>query len=39
MTATQTSFPVVPSLFKFARHGQSGAWVSELMADYYKDQR
>jgi hypothetical protein len=31
MTATQASFPVVPSLFKFARHGQSGAWVSELM--------
>jgi hypothetical protein len=31
MTATQTSFPVAPSLFKFAQHGQSGAWVSELM--------
>ncbi|MCI0620963.1 MAG: DUF1501 domain-containing protein [Acidobacteria bacterium] len=31
MTATQDSFPVVPSLFKFAQHGQSGAWVSELM--------
>ncbi len=31
MTATQTSFPVAPSLFKFARHGDSGAWVSELM--------
>jgi hypothetical protein len=31
MTATQTSFPVAPSLFKFARHGQSGAWVSELL--------
>ena len=31
MTATQTSFPVAPSLFKFAQHGQAGAWVSELM--------
>jgi hypothetical protein len=31
MTATQTSFPVAPSLFKFAQHGQSRAWVSELM--------
>ena len=31
MTATQTSFPVAPSLFKFAQHGHSGAWVSELM--------
>ena len=31
MTATQSSFPVVNSLYKFAQHGQSGAWVSELM--------
>jgi hypothetical protein len=31
MTATQDRFPVVPSLFKFAQQGQSGAWVSELM--------
>ena len=31
MTAAQTSFPVAPSLFKFAQHGNSGAWVSELM--------
>jgi Protein of unknown function (DUF1501) len=31
MTATQSSFPVAPSLFQFAQHGQSGAWVSELM--------
>ncbi|MDQ1471918.1 MAG: hypothetical protein QOJ99_3398 [Bryobacterales bacterium] len=31
MTATQTSFPVAPSLFNFAQHGQSAAWVSELM--------
>jgi hypothetical protein len=31
MTATQTSFPVAPSIFNFAQHGKSGAWVSELM--------
>ena len=31
MTATQASFPVAPSKFRFARHGQSGAWVSELL--------
>jgi hypothetical protein len=31
MTATQTKFPVAPSIFKFAQHGQTGTWVSELM--------
>jgi hypothetical protein len=31
MTATQASFPVAPSKFRFAQHGQSGAWVSELL--------
>jgi hypothetical protein len=31
MTSGQSSFPVAPSKFKFARHGKSGAWVSELM--------
>jgi hypothetical protein len=31
MSATQLSFPIVPSKFKFAQHGQSAAWVSELM--------
>ena len=31
MTATQSKFPVAPSRFKFAQHGKSGAWVSELM--------
>jgi hypothetical protein len=31
MSATQSSFPVVPSKFAFAQHGKSGAWVSELM--------
>jgi hypothetical protein len=36
MTATQTSFPVAPSIFKFAQHGQSGAWVSDLMPNFAK---
>ena len=31
MTATQSSFPVAPSMFKFARHGNSQAWVSDLL--------
>jgi hypothetical protein len=31
MSATQSSFPLVPSKYKLARHGQSGAWVSELL--------
>ena len=31
MTSGQKAFPVAPSIFKFAQHGQSGAWFSELM--------
>ncbi len=31
MTSTQTSFPIAPTKFKFAQHGQSGAWLSELL--------
>ncbi len=31
MTATQSSFPVVDSQFTFARHGNSEAWVSNLL--------
>jgi len=31
MTSGQTSFPVAASLFRFEQHGNSGAWVSELM--------
>ncbi|HKB39789.1 MAG TPA: DUF1501 domain-containing protein [Gemmataceae bacterium] len=31
MTATQERFPIAPSLFRFARHGKSKAWVSELL--------
>ncbi len=30
MTSGQSKFPLVGSYFKFAQHGQSGAWVSEL---------
>ncbi len=31
MTSGQSAFPCVKSLFKFKQHGQSGAWVSELL--------
>lgn len=31
MTSGQARFPVAPSVFKFARHGKSGAWLSELL--------
>jgi hypothetical protein len=31
MTSNQTRFPLAPSKFRFARHGQNGTWVSELL--------
>ncbi|HEV7403608.1 MAG TPA: DUF1501 domain-containing protein [Chthoniobacteraceae bacterium] len=31
MTSGQARFPVAPSIFKFAQHGQSGMWLSELI--------
>jgi Protein of unknown function (DUF1501) len=31
MTSGQKNFPVAPSIFKFAQHGKSGAWMSELL--------
>jgi hypothetical protein len=31
MTATQAKFPVLQSGFKFAQHGKTGTWVSELL--------
>ena len=31
MSATQSKFPVVPSKYSFAKHGQSGSEVSELL--------
>jgi hypothetical protein len=31
MTSGQKTFPVVASIFRFARHGRCGAWISELL--------
>src|SRR5262245_27036504 len=31
MSASQSSFPIVPSGYKFRQHGESGAWVSEML--------
>src|SRR2546423_3316503 len=31
MTSGQARFPIAPSKYKFARHGKSGMWVSELL--------
>jgi hypothetical protein len=31
MTSRQASFPVAPSRFRFGRHGESGAWFSDLL--------
>lgn len=31
MTATQSTFPIAPSMFQFQQHGESGAWISELL--------
>jgi hypothetical protein len=31
MSATQSSFPIVPSKFSFSQYGASGAWMSELI--------
>lgn len=31
MTSGQKNFPVAPTIFKYARHGKSGAWLSELL--------
>ncbi len=36
MTSGQTRFPIAPSVFKFAQHGKSGAWISELMPNVAK---
>ncbi len=33
MTSGQARFPIAPSVFKFLQHGQSGAWVSELLPE------
>lgn len=31
MTSGQSTFPVAPSIFEFAQHGESGMWMSELV--------
>lgn len=31
MTATQDRFPIAASRFRFAQHGESGTWLSELL--------
>ena len=31
MTSGQSRFPIAPSIYKFAPHGQCGTWVSELL--------
>jgi len=31
MTSGQARFPIAPTKFKFAQHGQAGTWVSELL--------
>ena len=31
MTAGQSRFPIAPSVFEFSQHGQSGAWISEIL--------
>jgi hypothetical protein len=31
MTSGQAKFPIAPSIFNFAQHGDSGMWLSELM--------
>jgi hypothetical protein len=30
MTASQTRFPIAPSIFQFKQHGKAGHWVSDL---------
>jgi hypothetical protein len=36
MSAQQSSIPLAGSAFKFAQHGQSGAWLSELLPHHAK---
>jgi hypothetical protein len=31
MTSGQKRFPIAPSMFQFRQHGESGAWLSELL--------
>ena len=36
MTSGQKRFPIAPSMFKFAQHGESRMWVSELLPNLAK---
>jgi hypothetical protein len=36
MTSGQSRFPIAPSVFRFAQHGKSGAWISELLPNVAK---
>lgn len=36
MTSGQTRFPIAPSKYKFAQHGECGMWVSELLPETAK---
>ncbi|MFN6130203.1 MAG: DUF1501 domain-containing protein [Planctomycetota bacterium] len=36
MTSGQARFPIAPSKYKFAQHGQSGMWISELLPETAK---
>ncbi len=36
MTSGQARFPLAPSKYKFAQHGESGAWMSELLPYHTK---
>jgi hypothetical protein len=36
MTSGQARFPIAPTKYKFAQHGQSGMWVSELLPNTAK---
>ena len=36
MTSGQKRFPIAPTKYKFAQHGQSGMWVSELFPNISK---
>jgi hypothetical protein len=36
MTSGQKRFPVAPSIYDFKQHGESGAWVSELLPNMAK---
>tara|TARA_B100001115_G_scaffold178428_1_gene167866 strand:- start:17891 stop:19357 length:1467 start_codon:yes stop_codon:yes gene_type:complete len=37
MTSGQKTFPIAPSIFKFARHGKSGQWMSEVLPHLAKE--